>query len=498
MMMTTFTQEEIEYSRRLDVWKWRDFPEINDLVQDVYQAYYAGIYTRKDAIRRAKKHLKVLLIDLYVAFIDDPKLTIGLPMYPDAYSKKSNWRSIYITSMIIPIVNRAVEVGLLEIWKGNESQKRVSRIRSTKILRKLFKKSALGSYYIDLQSSNRPPIVFREKKDKNKKGQRKNYTPHEVPNLTKQDIKNLAHSAVIIQEYNAAINRSYVDIPDLNARRLKVSKSGGKKTYVQITQSQKNIYRVFNDFSMDSGGRFYGPFWQQMPKLDRYRLYIDDEPTVELDYSGLHINLIYAVLEIQNKYNNSDPYSLDLSHYEITDEDARRLGKQLMLIALNASDQSKAIAAFRDWMRKEEKDILKCLPDLTNKTIEPIMTVLENKHPLIKEQFYTGIAKGLMSLDSMIMEDIIKQSLEHGFTVLPVHDSIIVQRKHGELADKIMKNAYEKRLKELIGVTVSPNSLGLGAFNPQEYKKRTKRYIASLNRWKTWKTMFHYPKSYKK
>lgn len=494
--MTTFTQEEIEYSRRLDVWKWKDFPEINDLVQDVYEAYYAGIYTRKDAIKRAKKHLKVLLIDLYVAFIDDPKLLIGLPMDPDAYSKRSNWHSIYITSMIVPIVNRAVEVGLLELWKGNESQKRVSRIRSTKTLRKLFKKSALEAYYIDLQNSNRPPIVFREKKEKNKKGQRKNYTPHEVPNLTKQDIKNLAHSALIIQEYNAAINRSYVDIPDLNARRLKVSKSGGKETYVQITQSQKNIYRVFNDFSMDSGGRFYGPFWQQMPKRDRYRLYINDEPTVELDYSGLHINLLYALVGIKRQYKGSDPYSINLSHYKITKDDARRLGKQLMLIALNASDQNKAIAAFREWLRKEEEDIKDCLPDLTNKTIKPIMTALENKHPPIKDYFYTGLAKGLMKVDSMILEDIIQKSLDYGFPVLPIHDSIIVQRRHCPIAKQLMEEAFKNLLHEYIGVTVSPNSLGLGQFNPQEYKKRTKRYTANLNRWKTWKTMFHYPKSY--
>ena len=185
--MTTFTQEEIEYSRRLDVWKWKDFPEINDLVQDVYEAYYASIYTRKDAISRAKKHLKVLLIDLYVAFIDDPKLMIGLPMHPDAYSEGSNWRSIHITSMIIGIVNRAVEVGLLEIWKGNEAQKRVSRIRPTETLRKLFKKSSLKPHYFDLQNSNRPPIVFRKEKDKTKKDQRKNYPPQEVPNLTKED-----------------------------------------------------------------------------------------------------------------------------------------------------------------------------------------------------------------------------------------------------------------------------------------------------------------------
>ena len=212
--MTQFTAEEIEYSRRLDVWKWGDFPEINDLVQNIFETYYADLHTRKDAIQRAKKHLKVLLIDLYVAFIDDPKLMIGLPMHPDAYSERSNWRSIHITSMIIGIVNRAVEVGLLEIWKGNEAQQRVSRIRPTETLRKLFKKSQLEPHYFDLKNSNRPPIVFRKEKDKTKRDRRKNYTPQEVPNLTKEDLSYLANSATIILEYNAAIQYAYIDIPD--------------------------------------------------------------------------------------------------------------------------------------------------------------------------------------------------------------------------------------------------------------------------------------------
>jgi hypothetical protein len=491
--MTQFTAEEIEYSRRLDVWKWGDFPEINDLVQNIFETYYADLHTRKDAIQRAKKHLKVLLIDLYVAFIDDPKLMIGLPMHPDAYSERSNWRSIHITSMIIGIVNRAVEVGLLEIWKGNEAQQRVSRIRPTETLRKLFKKSQLEPHYFDLQNSNRPPIVFRKEKDKTKRDRRKNYTPQEVPNLTKEDLSYLANSATIIIEYNAAIQHAYVDIPDLKERRLKVSKSGGKETYLRISQCHKNIYRVFNDFSIDSGGRFYGPFWQGMPEKDRERLYIDDEPTTELDYSGLHINLLYAVLGINKKYKGSDPYSINLSQYKITKDDARRLGKQLMLIALNAGNQNKAIAAFRDWLRKEEEDIAKCLPDLTNKTLKPIMAALEIKHPLIKDYFYSGFAKSLMTLDSMILEDIIEQSLEYGFIVLPVHDSIIVQRRHHPLAKQLMEDAFKKFVHKHIGVTVSSNSLGLGAFNPQNYQSRTKRYKASMTRWRTMKGLVPLP-----
>ena len=411
----------------------------------------------------------------------------------NAYSERSNWRSIHV-SMIIGIVNRAVEVGLLEMWKGNEAQQRVSRIRPTEKLRKLFQKiSSLKPHYFYLQNSNRPPIVFRKEKDKTKRDRRKNYTPQEVPNLTKEDLSYLANSATIIIEYNAAIQYAYVDIPDLNERRLKVSKSGGKETYLHISQCHKNIYRVFNDFSIDSGGRFYGPFWQQMPKRDRDRLYIDDEPTTELDYSGLHINLLYAVLGINRQYEGSDPYIIDLSYYKITAEDARRLGKQLMLIALNASNQNKAIAAFRDWLRKEEEDIVKCLPDLTNKTIKPIMSALENKHSLIKDYFYTGLAKSLMTLDSMILEYVLQKSLDYGFAVLPVHDSIIVQRRHRLISKQLMEEAFEQRLNKSISVTESPNAQGLGSFSPQNYQPRTKRYIASMTRWKAMKGLVPLP-----
>ena len=37
-------------------------------------------------------------------------------------------------------------------------------------------------------------------------------------------MKYLSHSALIITEYNAAIDNSYVDIPDLNTGKIKVSK----------------------------------------------------------------------------------------------------------------------------------------------------------------------------------------------------------------------------------------------------------------------------------
>ena len=48
-----------------------------------------------------------------------------------------------------------------------------------------------------------------------------------MPSLTKEDVNDLATSALLIGEYNAFIHNTYVDIPGLNTRKLKVSKSRG-------------------------------------------------------------------------------------------------------------------------------------------------------------------------------------------------------------------------------------------------------------------------------
>ena len=78
--MTIITDYDIENSRPLDVWKWSDFPEINTFVKQGYSKYFTDLYSRKDAQQRAKKHLKVMLNDLYVDHTHDPKMTVGVPM----------------------------------------------------------------------------------------------------------------------------------------------------------------------------------------------------------------------------------------------------------------------------------------------------------------------------------------------------------------------------------------------------------------------------------
>jgi hypothetical protein len=62
--------------------------------------------------------------------------------------------------------------------------------------------------------------------------------------------------------------------------------------------AMRTLYRIFNRGSFSNGGRFYGTWWQQIPKKIRPRLLIDGEPTIEHDYPQLHPNMLYAEIGV--------------------------------------------------------------------------------------------------------------------------------------------------------------------------------------------------------
>jgi len=66
----------------------------------------------------------------------------------------------------------------------------------------------------------------------------------------------------------------------------------------------KHLHRVFTD-NLKLGGRYYGPMWQMLSEELRKHLLIDGYPVVELDYSGLHIRMLY---HLEGMDYTGDPY----------------------------------------------------------------------------------------------------------------------------------------------------------------------------------------------
>lgn len=62
----------------------------------------------------------------------------------------------------------------------------------------------------------------------------------------------------------------------------------------QLNLTKTQLYRVFNDPEFKTGGRFYGGWWQNIPKQFRRLITIDGKRTVEADFGSLHPSILYA------------------------------------------------------------------------------------------------------------------------------------------------------------------------------------------------------------
>jgi hypothetical protein len=76
---------------------------------------------------------------------------------------------------------------------------------------------------------------------------------------------------------------------------------------VHTGAASNQLYRVFNRGSFGLGGRFYGPWWQNIPSELRADITINGVQTIEMDYPRLHPTLMYAEA---GKPMRGDPYNL--------------------------------------------------------------------------------------------------------------------------------------------------------------------------------------------
>ncbi len=195
----------------------------------------------------------------------------------------------------------------------------------------------------------------------------------------------------------------------------------------------KDMHRVFNRASkkFDKGGRFYGPYYQGMPSKFRKSILIDGKKTVEYDYSGLHIRMLYHELGIKFE---EDPYA-------IGDGSERDKYKLVSLISINAAKRGSHIAV---------RDALKDAGFDTGKDLRPILKMMDNfkaRHAPIKEFLFSGAGIDLQNKDSRIMEKIMTKLHDMGIVALPIHDSAIVEEQYSSLLEEIMIQVYEEEMK---------------------------------------------------
>lgn len=207
--------------------------------------------------------------------------------------------------------------------------------------------------------------------------------------------------------------------------------------YYELASKSAHYNRVFSvDFK--TGGRLYGRI-ASMKKEHRYSLQFDGEPTVELDWSGMHPSILYS---LEGKQIPQDPYKTETKI-------PRGIVKKIVNILLNCTDKKKAIKA----VVKELNASKHKLPN--NHSAENAVNLCILELAQISKYFLTNAWGKLQFIESEIACNVVKKLLDQKILVLPVHDSFIVQEKYVPQAENAMRESYREVLSVETGVEVS-------------------------------------------
>lgn len=468
-----------DHSRPLDVHRWSDHPQVHALVDELWLEYFpdydAGSVSKRGPKPKArlKNQFKALILDLYVAWADDPELALGVSRDEGAWKVGSRYNALHLSKVILEFIDRmrSEEVGLLDYKggrhdKANPSNSRTSRIRASEKLRAMFEAAEFGVEAITYAPTKEVIWLKSSKAPDDEIDDAEEVVPTDARSvwLEYQDTPEVAAMRERLQAYNALLQRTFIDVASLEEpyveRRIKKGKQAGKLVRYRIGQDKKFVRRIFNRGEWHFNGRFYGGFWQQIGSELRKDIFIDNDSVVEVDFKGMHIALLNAMLGVPPV---EDPYHLDELHLSTGDlQWQRKVLKGLILTALNARSLKKAFAAFRS--NQDEGTPERSLSD---RDLEVLLWAYVRQHPHLEQAFGADYGIRLMNYDSQIADVVLGYFTAKDIPVLCVHDSFIVSAPHvSELID-VMNEACLALVGRVLGV--KQEALGWDQFVSRDY-----------------------------
>ena len=452
-------KNEYENALPLNLQQWSNRPEVDVAVDAIYEEYRADGFIQRD--RNQRMCLKVILLNLYACHTSDPTRYVRYSRSNRSWVKRYNVLNLS-AEQFRTMVDRLKDLGYvtdkLGEWKFYEEDRRQSRMRATEKLIARFNIAEVSPLMV-VQHQQAETII---QKDKQKKLIEYDETDETRMMRAQMQTVNSILSKTLINMYMAD------DVlTDLN-QRLLAGKLPWRNGYLPdledeeedddlrqvIDFSRKSLSRVFNNSSFRDGGRLYSAWWQGVPQRYRKYIRINRMNTVEVDFSAMHINLIYWLQGIE--VPEGDLYTL-----EGFPEETRQVVKQCLLTLINAKTREKGMSSIREHIAgvkvrmkvdngKKEKvekkihhdDRIMLPPGVK---IEEIIAAFEEKHAAIsKDWFFSGKGVELQYWDSEIALEILLRLAKEGVPCLPLHDSFIVSFPQERGLRRVMAEAFYK------------------------------------------------------
>lgn len=439
-------------SRPVNYNRWSNHKEVDALVDEIMSDFSAS---RKKSDYMT--NMKVLVLDLFESYCADPEQFIGCHRNNNHFKFKPKFGNAdrYIKNPLVSAayfvgaVNHLIKNEYVEYYEGGHFEDEqgfvhgfLSRIRPTSKFAEICSRYKLTLEMVRKFSEDELIILKNEKKKiiDPKSGNQVQDPNSGIP-IGYEDTANTIRMRKIVRLYNLLMDNTYIDIDveclsDADKKELleKLRNYDVENPEIIIRLANRNVYRVFNngDTKFRQGGRFYGSWWIGCPSTLRKYITIDGSPTVELDYSGIHIHLAYALEGINYASLKQDPYKLDDG---VPDRD---LNKLILLTAINAIGTHPTASSVFNELREDGElhkyDI--CSYDPIKQKLE----LLKLKHKPIIDYIASGKGIFLQYYDSLVIEQLISYFTNRGIPILTIHDSVICKQENSSIVkDKMFE-----------------------------------------------------------
>ncbi len=438
-------------SRLFDPYRWSTSAEVVLACNDLQEQLQLND-------RRYKPYVMMVLLDLYCSWRSDPTQYISISRDKNRYGKFSRYASILVGHRgIVTLTDRLRDEGFIEYVNavcyrdpvtGIPYAGYTTRMRATKKFIRLIVKHKIKLSMIS-RHPNEAVIKFRTVKNENDIA--RDIKDFDAP-------RDVERSGKVLVKYNDLLQRSYIDLDDelLTSADLEELKRYDRKLerYVveySIDLSKKRVYRVFSNEDWKQGGRVYGAWWHGCPKELRKYILINGEPVIELDFSAIHVLLLYAHLGENFLDEGVDAYTIEGHNF-------RKAMKVVMMSAINAKPDEKAdgdtraIQATWDTLIKKLNKERKKHDVNSHDSLYEMLEAIKERHRPIAQFLASGEGIKLQREDSDIAVDVIKRHTDMNVPILTVHDSFIVPRSFEPFTRDIMNQAYGKLVAKYLGV----------------------------------------------
>ena len=192
----------------------------------------------------------------------------------------------------------------------------------------------------------------------------------------------------------------------------------------------------------NSGGRSYSAWSSLSGSAERPHIFIDGQPTIELDYQASAINVIYRALT--GAVYAGDPYALSVRGVKVP----RHLVKAVATTSLNSKTvkgTSTTVGSIYGELATSRKveNLAKYNQYQSIKKKVMIKDILEaflNKHNPIRHMFLRGkeVGNKVQCLESDLVFAVVSELTNRSIPTLTVHDSLIVKASDKETLETLM------------------------------------------------------------